>query len=73
MTFEVTLDLYSVLLVCLIPPILCFLCSVAFYLGKSVKHIFENKYVSKLIKENNKVWREYLKLQGQLKGELGDD
>ena len=66
MTFLVTLDLYSVLLVCIIPPVIVFLCVTAYYCGKAMKPLFENKYVSKIIKENNETWKEYLKLQQKL-------
>jgi len=67
MTFIVQFDLMSLLVLIIVPPVIIFLCRSAWVYANDVRTLWQNKYVSKLIKENNKIWREYLDLQSEFK------
>ena len=63
----IAIDLWSIIYVTISIPILILLCRIAWSYFYTIKHITQNKYVSKIIKENNQVWRDYLELQEELK------
>jgi len=63
----IAIDLWSIIYVTIAIPILILLCRIAWSYFYTIKHITQNKYVSKIIKENNQVWRDYLELQEELK------
>ena len=62
-----TIDLTSFLLVWLSIPTTIFLTVLAYNWAMDIRPLQQNKYISKLIKENNEIWREYLELQGEFK------
>lgn len=72
MTFEVAFDLPSLLVLIIVPPIILFLCRSAWIYANDVRPLAQNLYVTKVIKENNEVWKEYLELQREFI-ELKDD
>ena len=63
----ITIDLTSFLIVLIAIPLTIFLSQFAYQFAKDIRPLQQNKYVSKLIKENNEIWREYLELQGEFK------
>ena len=67
MTFEVAFDLTSLLVLIIVPPIILFLCRSAWIYANDVRTLAQNRYVTKVIKENNEVWKEYLDLQSEFK------
>ena len=66
MTFEVTIDLISVILVILIPTLIVFCCGIALAVTKRFETFFVGKYVQKVVKENNKLIQENRKLREDL-------
>ena len=67
MSFIVQFDLISLLVLIIVPPIVLFLCKSAWIWANDVRILGQNKYVSRIIKENNEVWRDYIRLQEELK------
>ena len=63
----IAIDLMSIIYITIAIPILILLCRIAWSYFYTIKHITQNKYVSKIIKVNNQVWRDYLELQEELK------
>ena len=66
--------LYSVLLVLLIPPVLLFFCKTAWELARLMRILSNNAYVDKIVKENNALWRENIRLTNEaleLKDKVG--
>ena len=59
----VSFDLTGILCLIIIPPIIVFLCRFAYDFAKDIRPLQQNKYVIKLIDENNKVWKKYIELQ----------
>ena len=59
----ITIDLNSFIIVLIAIPLTIFLSQFAYQFAKDIRPLQQNKYVSNLIEENNKVWREYLDLQ----------
>lgn len=71
MVFLVTFDLWSILCLCIIPPIILLLCKLAWEIGDLFRIISRNAYVDKVTKENNEIWKENIHLIEQVK-ELRD-
>lgn len=69
----ITIDLTSFLIVLIAIPVTIFLSQFAYQFAKDIRPLQQNKYFSNLIKENNKVWREYLDLQQEFMKLKGDD
>jgi len=66
LTFEVTIDLMSLLLILIIPPLLIFLCKIAFDITRRFETFFVGKYVENVVKDNNKLIQENKKLREEL-------
>ena len=59
----ITIDLTSFIIVLIAIPIVIFLSKFAYQFAKDIRPLQRNKYVTKLIDENNKVWKKYIELQ----------
>lgn len=72
MTFVVTFDLYSVLLMIVLPAVIVFVCYIALMIGQRVQTFWVGNYVRETVERNNRLIEANRELRKRLGEEMND-
>ena len=62
----ISFDLTGIFCLIIIPPLVLYLCKVAWELGRTTRQLVNNKYLRKSFEKNNKVYRENIRLSNEI-------